>query len=350
MRPTTRAFGVVDAVALGAVGLWCVWVVVSSWWSGRVLPLGGTFIVAPLVLVLGVLLGRLAARFNGRMWVDLLLLFPLVALLPGVRLSMAPGPAPLGYLNANSAAATQVMALLTLALLCDTRDRWSRGLLGLGIALAAWSVVRHGSIAGIATAVPVALIILLALVVRPRHRWWAMILSLVTITGGATALLWLAAQPSWPPRVLAAFDPVRKVMWEEALALWDTHPLAGGGPGSYAEVNPYAHDTDTIAAHSSLLQTGSELGWMGVGLLALLVLTGLLLVARAWAPLSVVAVAAWTALWVHSLADHLFDYPSVPLLAGAVLGWAGAVRTAPRRPESTPTPPARAVRMREDAS
>lgn len=339
-----RGLGILDAAALGAVALWCVWVVASSVWNGRVPQLGGTYIVAPVVLVAGVVLGRVAARTPQGPLADALLLFPLVALLPGVALRMAPGPPPLGYANSNTAAATQVMVLLALAALDRSRDRWNRAILWVAVGVAAWAVVHHGSRAGIVVAVPVALIVLLTLTRPPRHRWCALVLGAGSLAAAVVVFLWLASRPTWPDAVLRAFDPVRRVMWQEALKLWAAHPVAGGGPGSFLEVNPYGHDTDTMAAHSSLLQTGSELGLVGVALLAQLVGLVFALACRGTAPRAVLGIVAWTALWIHSLVDHLFDYPGLVLLAGVVLGWAGAVRRAPRPPGSAPIPEAPGAR------
>ena len=72
---------------------------------------------------------------------------------------------------------------------------------------------------------------------------------------------------------------------------------------------------------------GAETGWVGVTLLALIVLGGLLWAAQGRAPYAVVGAAAWTALIVHSLTDHLLEYGFVVLAAGAVVGWAGASRS-----------------------
>ncbi len=342
LRPA-RGLDPVDAYALATVGLWAAWVFATSTWTGRFPPPSWTPLLAPAVLLAGVVVGRLGRRWRDHPGTLVLLLFPLVALLPGVGLRMARGPLPLGYANANTAAATQVMALLALAALDEREDRARRNLLWVGIVVAAWMVVHHGSLAGIATAVPVLGAILLMASRPARRSGWALVVALVSVVAASASLLWLAARPTWPPRVLTAFDPVRKVMWEEALGLWARRPITGSGVGSYAEVNPYAHDTDTIAAHSSLLQTGAELGLVGVALLFGIVLAGAAVAHRGRAPLAVVALAAWTALWIHSLVDHLFDYPTVPFLSGAVLGWASASSARPGDPvdavRTVPRPP-----------
>ena len=62
-------------------------------------------------------------------------------------------------------------------------------------------------------------------------------------------------------------------------------------------------------------------------LFGLIVVGGLLWAARGRAPYAVLAAAAWTALIVHSLSDHLLEYTVVVLAAGITLGWAAASRS-----------------------
>jgi len=245
----------------------------------------------------------------------------------GSRLRLAPGPVPLGYENANSATATQVFALCVLALLDDRRERWRRALLTVGAAAAFAAVIKHGSLAGIATALPVAAATVWMALRPTRRSGWAAGAGLLSLGVAGAALLRLAASPTWPDALLRSLDPVRQRMWAAALDLWAAHLLIGAGPGAYVEVNPYGHDPDTMAAHSSLLQIGSELGLVGVILTVALIGGGFLLLRRGRPAHAVVAAAAWTALWVHSLVDHLFDYPALPLLAALVLGWAANTTT-----------------------
>ena len=51
---------------------------------------------------------------------------------------------------------------------------------------------------------------------------------------------------------------------------------------------------------------------------------GVLLAARADRTRALIGVAAWSALAVHSMIDHLYEFPVVVVLAGIVIGWAGA--------------------------
>ena len=50
--------------------------------------------------------------------------------------------------------------------------------------------------------------------------------------------------------------------------------------------------------------------------------------------MTITQTAAWSALAVHSMIDHLYEFPIVVVLAGAVIGWAGA-RTLPSAPTSS---------------
>ncbi|HSN43454.1 MAG TPA: O-antigen ligase family protein [Propionibacteriaceae bacterium] len=343
-----------DVFGLVVVAGWLVWVVTSAALNGRPAPFGSTFVVAPLVVVLGVAIGRLAGtvhradhntdqlpsppgqnplswlraggrwlRTGGR-WLDAVVLLFVVLLLPGTPLRIAPGPAPLGYENANTAAATQIMMLCGLLLLTGDLSRRRRALLLAAACVAAGAGVARGSVAGIVVLVPAALAVAVA-VVRPYRRvWWAIVLGLVSLAGAVAALLRLATSEPWPDVAVSSLSDVRRVLWDRALTLWATDPLIGAGPGSFVDVNPYAPDTDLLPVHSSLLQVLSELGLVGAALLALLVLAGYVIGATKAPALAVLTTAAWTALWIHSLVDHLFTFPALGLLAGIVIGFSGS--------------------------
>lgn len=359
-----------DAVGLALVAVWLVWVVVSAVLNDRPVVLASTYVVAPLVVVAGVAVGRLAAgslregRAAGWGWAEVALVVAVAALLPGVRWSMAPGPPPLAYANSNTAAATQVMVLCGLALLGPGLDRIGRAFFGVVAAAAALAAVHHGSIAGLVVAVPV-VVLLVAMLVRPARRvWWAVTLGVGSLGAAVVALLALSTRESWPAVVTRVLSSVRQDLWDAALGLWLDHPLVGAGPGAFQEVNPFGADPDLAAAHSSLLQVGSEMGLVGVVLVGLLVLAGYAVATGGSAAAGVLAAAAWTALWIHSLIDHLFDYPGLALLAGLVVGWAGAgrvargservetsrPRTARYRPASVSSSPAAGAPRPEDAS
>jgi O-antigen ligase len=302
-----------------------VWAAVAALLGGRLLPPTSPYVLAPLFVVAGIVAGRLVAPYASGRRTTLWLLVAVSVFLAGVVFTPGPAKQPLGYANANAAVAVQLLALSGLALLgARGADRLLLAMASLGALLV---IVANRSVAGLAVVVPLALAILLVVWRPPRHRWWAVVLSTSTLMAGSAAVLALAGRAQWPPRVLQGLDSARKQLWNDALALWRAHPLTGGGPGSFRDASPLAVDPDTSTAHSSLLQVGSETGVIGVVLLALLVVTGLVVACRGVPAAAVVGVAGWTALWVHSLADHLLEFAVVAVAAGMVLGWAGAVRS-----------------------
>jgi O-antigen ligase len=152
------------------------------------------------------------------------------------------------------------------------------------------------------------------------------ITGVVAIAGAAMTVVRLASRSDWPAWAIRTLKAARRTTWSDALALWREHPVTGGGPGTYQQVSSLGHDPDFAAAHSSVLQVGAETGWIGVVLFALLVLGGLLWAARGAPAYAVVGVATWTALVVHSFADHLLEFPLIVLVAGTVLGWTATTR------------------------
>ncbi|MCT1908733.1 hypothetical protein [Brachybacterium paraconglomeratum] len=81
-------------------------------------------------------------------------------------------------------------------------------------------------------------------------------------------------------------------------------------------------DSLLYAAHSSILQVASELGVIGLMLFLAVMVAGTFLAAQEGHGSAVIGVAAWSALAVHSMIDHLYEFPSVVVLAGIVIGWA----------------------------
>ena len=191
---------------------------------------------------------------------------------------------------------------------------------------AAMLVLIIGSRAGTAVALAVLAAIGLALWRRVRRRWWGIAVGAVSLVAGASGIFRLAAQAEWPSWATVAFDETRRRLWSDSLELWGRHPAIGAGPGSFKEFTPLGVDTDTQAAHSSVLQVGAETGLVGVFLFAALIAVGFAIAAQGTAPSALVAVAAWSALGVHSFVDHLLEFPLIVLAAGMVLGWAGARR------------------------
>ncbi|GGB69996.1 hypothetical protein N798_15655 [Knoellia flava TL1] len=337
MHRLWRDVGWTGALVLAVLASWMLWSLAGAARADLGLRPALPYLLCPPVLVAGVVAGMTLRRHALSPGMPVALLVTSCALVLGAVLVVEPGKAPLGYANANAAMAVQLAALAGLALLARPTDgagvtgreadRGSHALLVATILLAASAVVLNRSAAGVAVVLQVLLAVAIAVRRRPTATWWRLAatgLGALTCAVAGTVIVQAARAPAFPGWAVAAFDPVREQLWHDAVALWRAQPLAGSGPGSFAQSTSLSRDPDTLAAHSSVLQLGAETGWVGVGFLALVGLAGLLWVARGNAAEAVVGAAAWTALFVHSTADHLVEFGPVVLLAGAVVGWAGA--------------------------
>lgn len=303
---------------------WVVWAVIATALAGRVLPLTSPYVVAPVVLVAGVVLGRFVAPHGARRATGLTLLALTAYLLIAVLWTSGPAKGPLSYANANAALAVQLIGLCGLVMVGATGRR--RAVAAMGAVLGLATVAANYSIAGFVVAVPV-LVVVAAMMWRPAHRrevaLAAALFGLITVTSAAVVVAVLAMRANWPAWLLKALDPARQTMWHDAIELWERHPVLGAGPGTFQKVSRLGYDPDTAAAHSSVLQIGAETGWVGVTLLAGVIIAGLVWACRGTPANAVIGMAAWTALLVHSFADHLLEFVPVMLAAGLVLGWAG---------------------------
>ncbi|MEO5746852.1 MAG: O-antigen ligase family protein [Ornithinibacter sp.] len=325
MRWLLDRLGWPERAALTLLALFVGWSWVASVLGGRMPSLTSPYVLSPVVLAAGVALGQIVAtRVRTEIVVAGLIVVTTVLFL-GAIWTDGPALRPTGYANANAALAVQVIGLCGLALL--RADRAQRIVLWLTAAGAVGVIAANSSMAAFGVAVP--LLVAVALMTwRPaRHAWWAVLIGAASVAGVAIGVAHLAGQTRWPSVVLTALDAARKSLWSDALSLWEAQPVTGGGPGSLAEYSTLGSDPDTAAAHSSLLQVGAETGWIGVALFSLIILAGLLWAARGSAPYAVIGAAAWTALLVHSLTDHLIEFGPVVLAAGFTIGWAGAART-----------------------
>jgi hypothetical protein len=311
-----------ESVGLALLLAWVAWVGAWLFVADRMPSLSSPYLVAPLVLVAGVVGGRALPRHGSAPRLHVVLLALAVVLVAGVPLTAEPGKAPLGYANANAALAVQLVGMSGLALLATPPRR--RALLGATVLLGVLAVALNRSAAGLFVVGPVVAAVALTVWRPPRRRWWATALGAATVVASAALIMSLADRTPWPSWAHRAFDPVREQLWRDAIALWNVRPLIGSGPGSFSEATALSVDPDTSTAHSLVLQVGSETGWVGVTILALVAVTGLVLAAQGTAPATVVGTATWTALLVHSQVDHLLEFAPVVLAAGAVLGWASA--------------------------
>ena len=288
----------------------------------RTLSPTSPYVTTPLLLCVGVGLGRLIGPRATKRWVAGGLAASSLFFLVGVVWANGPAKGPIGYANANAAVAVQLLALCGLALLSSRGVR--RGVVATSLVVALLVVGLNRSAAGLAVAVPLTLVVVLMLMRPSTSARWAAVAGAAAFGGAVAVNLWLADREAWPSWLLRALDPARQTLWQDARTLWAAHPTTGGGPGSFADFSALAADPDTSAVHSSILQVGAETGGVGVALFCALILTGLWLCTRGEPRLGVVAAAGWTALAVHGLVDHLIEYAPVVVAAGVVVGWAGS--------------------------
>lgn len=223
----------------------------------------------------------------------------------------------LQYANANAALAVQTAALVAVA---SFRTGLRRGVAAvvvlplLSLTLVADS--RAGALTG-------ALVLLAVLSPSPPDYWLRRLaLGAGTLFAGLVALQGIVVGRGLRPAGLVrALSESRFELWSEALALIAQRPVVGHGPGAFSLISPTAQSNPLLRpSHSAPLEVASDLGLVGLGLLALVVAAGYLAIAAAPSSASLVAVAAWTGLWSHSLVDYPVDYPLIMLVAGLVVG------------------------------
>jgi O-antigen ligase len=313
-------------MGLALLLLWIAWSAFAAAFAGLALSPRSPYVVAPLMLSVGIALGRFVSRRSDNWVTPIALLGLTILLLVAVLTTAGPAKGFTGYANANAAFAVQLMGLSGLALLRATGRR--RAILAAATVAAAAATLANRSLAGAGLGAAL-LAVVMVMVWRParRARWRVMAGG----TGGAAILVaaamagWLAQQSSWQTWISATLDEARHTLWRDALDLWSAHPLTGAGPGAYERLSTLGRDPDTAAAHSAVLQVGAETGWIGVTLFLLLALAGLFWATRGEPAYAVVRAATWTALVVHSCFDHVVDFPFLVMVSGTVLGWSAVV-------------------------
>jgi O-antigen ligase len=325
VRPLLNHIGRSGLAGLALLVASIVWAVVCAEAAGQTLSPTSPYVAAPVALAVGVAAGHLVAAHSDRAAVTVVLLALTGTLLVGVLWTDGPAKNPLGYANANAALAVQLIGLSGLALLGVVGKR--RIVLAFTTLGALAVVVANSSRAGIVVAVPLLAVVALMNWRPARCRTsgaLAGVLGFAVTTVAAVVIVNLAGRDDWPTWASTAFDWARRSLWHDAALLWSTTRLFGVGPGNFERLSALGHDSDTAAAHSSVLQVGAETGTIGVVLFGLIIIAGLMWAGRGRPAYAVVGAAAWTALVVHSFVDHLFDFPAVVLAGGLVIGWAGA--------------------------
>lgn len=312
------------------------WAACSLLWSGQAITLSSPFLIFPLALLLGTVVGRWQST-HAAQWLTL----ALSAMLGLVVLVAIPF-----YANAQAALGVQLVALTGLVLLAgapptaSAPTRLPRRLGAGNLAIAVISVGVLGvllaarSQAASLLIVPVAVLSMVAVLRRTGPmRHVVSTIGLLAIGGAAIAVIALGSLTRWPEAMNASesLSSARHRLWSDALELWRAHPFIGGGPGSFAQYSELAASTPHLArVHSSILQVGSELGIVGAVLFLGVLMAGTAVAAQGSRAQALIGVAAWSGLAIHSMIDHLYEFPVVTLVAGVVLGWAG--RTVPADP------------------
>lgn len=321
-----RATSPTDRFILIVLVVWLAWVTSSALWSGRSLSPVLPYLVAPVAVVGGVAAGRLLAPRSRRWRVPEL--GAVVALVVLVAVPFYP--------NARGAMGVQLVALAGLIVLANPLGARADARAARSVAAVA-AIVLVGVLLAARSDAAAILVVVLAIAAswvvargsRPR-RWFVVGAGVGAFGCAAVTVALLGSRDSWPGVLNASLSGARHTLWSDALRLWAEHPMSGAGPGSFTESSELASSDRSLAmAHSSILQVGAELGLVGALLFAALFIGGLLMATQGSGPAVFIGAAAWTILGVHSMIDHLYEFPAVTLTAGIVLGWASTLRAEP---------------------
>ncbi len=328
---------IVRAGLVFSLGLvtWYLWVFIVGFTSDYDLALASPFLLAPAALVLG----GVAGGFLQRSWRQgrALPSFSLLVVVTALAIPI--------YANASAAVGGLFIALIGLGVL-DLRTavrspqslgpearesaidhRVLRQAIVLSLMLCSGVFLVLDSQAAIMLMVIVAPVVVWTVYqLSGPPQWVAVLLGTVVAVASVFAVVFLGSRASWPAWLASgdSLSSARHTLWSDALSLWASAPILGAGPGAFTPSSELASSEASLAAvHSLPLQVGSELGIVGLVLLALLFIGGLVVAACGARPVAFIAIAAWTALAVHSSMDHLEDFPIVGFMGGVILGWAG---------------------------
>ncbi|MGP9707022.1 O-antigen ligase family protein [Brachybacterium sp. AOP24-D1-21] len=311
-----------------ALTAWTLYVLCSAVWAGSSLGALLPYLSFSISLLVGFLAG---ARFPLR---DLGPQVPAVLAVCAVSILFV---VPF-YANAQAALGLQLLAVASLLSLrlpwageLLPHHRWAVAALGM-LALGAVLLAFRAQAASVLL-VPLAVLILCAVVMRLGPPRLAVAVAGLTAIGvAALTVISLGSLRTWPSALNegGSLSGVRHRLWSDALDLWQASPITGAGPGGFLAHSEIAASKPLWErAHSSVLQVGSELGAIGVVLFSAILVAGAALALQGSRRAGLIAVAAWSALGIHSMIDHLYEYPIVTLTAGIVLGYASKTTEPP---------------------
>lgn len=329
---------------VGGTGLWflifglafATWAFISGTITGHLPRWSSPYLIGPLVLGTGAGLGIILRR----RWAQnrVLGLYVLVAILVSFSAPVyANASAAVGGLLVVIAALAVVDRISTTSDLSSAADCISplrhldrRHGVGLALVIVVGLFLSSDSQAALVLLIPLVATSAWALFMMPIPPRWMVVSGGIFIAQmSAVAVIELGFRTSWPSWLAAgdSLSSARHILWSDALSLWQQNPIIGAGPGTFTESSELASSIPHLAAvHSSVLQVGAELGSVGLLLLGTLFVSGLFFATRGEKTQGLIAGMSWSMLAVHSVIDHLEDFPIVALTAGVVLGWAASSR------------------------
>lgn len=294
-------------------------------------PGATTTAAAVLLALVGCALGATASRIHPALpgGAVAVAVAAAVAMTLPASLSGAATAPPLGYGNADAALFLAATAGLLISA-PHVDEPWRTGVVSAAVGTTVLCALT-ASIAGTASCV----LLLAWSGVRRSGRaitWQAVAAVLLVGSVGLTVLLGSGViGPA--PLLTATLSQERVQLWSEAIALAEANPVRGVGAGAFALHSPTAlTDPDLAWAHSAPLQVAAELGYVGFGLLTLVVAWMVLALGR-----DALLVAA---LFLPATIDYVLHFGWVVLVFSVVLGGAWAADSAGSgKPWLTPPPP-----------
>lgn len=311
----TLASPLVGVVLLALFGGWALF-------SHPAAPESTSWAASCALVAAGLLAGAVLVRVDPRVPGLLALAVAVGALVltAPASLSGEPTAPPLGYMNANGAMLVAGAAGGVLA--AGTRSAQWRLVAALAALLLAWVCLAEGAQTA---AVACALVAVWGLL-RDRGPTWLWVAggTAVVVVPPLVTVGWASGVVTPPAGVVSVLSDERVSLWTEAWGLLGDHPVRGVGPGRFSQESPTAADPDLAWAHSALLQTGAELGWVGIGCLLVVVVWALLALGRDAMVLG--------ALLLPASVDYVLHFGGVLAVSSLVLG---AALSPPSGPVST---------------